>query len=232
MTDINEGQPAIQPPSKKKSGCLIAIVIVVLLMGLFGINSAKENEPKEPKDTRVHNPLLIKEMELSKDQESDIVDLFTACGIGEITKAERFQGNETETSYWVKDEETSYYNEPIVVFLFNDTRQVKAIYYDDNDIYLAGGAINDIRKYYVNSDQRFVCQYTAEELIPQCLTVPLSAKFKAPWNYKIENGHVMVQSRVNYKNTFGVDFESEFQITFDESANPISVILGGKEFLK
>lgn len=182
--------------------------------------------------TQKSSSKLGKAMQLTPEQESGILTVFESCGIGEIKTANQVQEGEEETSYHLKDVETSHYNTPIVVWVRNSDKTIESIYYGDHTIYENGTPISLVSLYYVSSDMRTAAKLAAESLVKQCLNVPNSAKFKSDWTFAVQDGFVYTQATVVSKNLYGVDLEAKFQVKFDQiTATPVSVIIDGKEYM-
>ena len=180
--------------------------------------------------------MLGRAMDLTREQEEKVLDIFARCGIGELASVEMFQEGENRTSYYVEDEETKAYagaEYAIVVWLTNGTKEIDAIYFHSQDIYMNGEVLAKVSDFYVNREERDKYRVTAQMLINQLLLVPDSAKYPAQsgWAFGLEDGVVIVQSSVKSKNAFGVALENRFQITFKDG-NPISLILDGEEYIK
>ena len=128
---------------KKKRGCLIPVLIVLVIFlgaGTFGIMQIMQNP-----DAYQAKSMLAKELELTSDQESAMLEIFQSCGIGEITSANLFQSGEDRTSYHLFDEETAHYKgaeNAIVVWVDNTSKEIQEIYFRDHDIYLNGEVVS------------------------------------------------------------------------------------------
>ena len=218
-----------QPP--KKLGRIVAPLIILIMVAsiiIIAIVSPGENASSDKTP-------LMKAMNVTKDQEAEMLSVFKACGILDIKKVEVFQTGEQSTSYYAIDIETAYYGHPIVIWIYNDSKKVEAIYYEDNTIYEKGKVKSNIQDYYIDAETRSGYQLLAETLVKECLNYPNSAKFKygsSNWAFKKEKGKVTIQSSVNAKNAFGVDSDMKFQIVLGKDGTPKSFILDGKEYLK
>lgn len=216
---------------KKKRGCLIPIVIILIFAGAFTfviMQIATNSEQYQAKS------ILAKELELTTDQEAAMLDIFTQCGIGEITSASKFQSGEDHTSYHLKDEETDAYKAgTIVIWVNNNTKAVESIHFQDYDIYLNGTVVAPITNFYVNSADRDSYRVSAQLAVNQLLNYPDTAKYPAisGWRFGIEEGVVIVQSSVTSKNALGVEATLNFQVKF-ESGTIISLILDGTEYIQ
>lgn len=208
--------------------------LILFAIGVFaGIMQGISSETKP--DARSASK-LGRGMELTREQEEKLLDIFSRCGIGEIDSVETFQAGEDRTSYYVEDEETKAYggaDYTIVVWLNNEAKEVDAIYFHDQDIYTDGEVRAKVSDFYVSREDRDKYRASAQTLVNQLLLVPNSAKYPSAsgWAFAIRDGKVLVQSSVQSKNAFGVDLESKFQVTF-ETGNPVSLILDGQEYIK
>jgi hypothetical protein len=222
--NINMQQPIVK--KKKSHGCLISFLIFIgfiavlwtLLTSIVSDNS--ENNAK--------GSVLATTLNLTDDQEADILDVFDKCGIGEISSIQKFQSGDGHTSYYVTDDEVSQ----IVVWI-SDDKTVESIYFHDYDIYVDGEVIAPITNYYVPSENKDEYRTLSQEIIKKLLNYPDTAKFKGitSWKFGVdENGLIIVQSSVTAKNAFNVESTTEFQILYDDKT-PTSVILDGKEYL-
>lgn len=220
--------------SKKKKGCLIPCLIIIVIFGgalIFGISQIAQNpEAYQAKS------VLAKELGLSSDQEATMIEIFSKCGIGEITSVTEFQSGEDHTSYHLDDEETAFYSgadNTIVVWVDNDRKVVEAIYFHDQDIYLNGEVLDQVTNYYVNSENRSEYRVAAQMAVKELLNYPDTANFPAisGWAFGVEENTVVVQSSVTSKNAFSIEDTLDFQVKFD-SGNIISLILDGVEYIQ
>ena len=102
--------------------------------------------------------MFARELQLNQEQKATMQDIFTQCGIGEITSVKSIQHAETKSSYWLTDNETEFYGKgsdyAIVVWVDNETKQIKEIYFHDQNIYIDGKVVTPITQYYVNEEAR------------------------------------------------------------------------------
>lgn len=205
------------------------IFLIVAAAFTFGVMRIVQN----PEQYQVKS-VLAKELDLTAKQETAIIDIFTQCGIGEITSASKFQSGDGHTSYHLEDEETSAYRAgTIVVWITDKTKTVEAIYFQDQDIYIDGTVVAPITNYYVNSADRDSYRVSTQLAVNQLLNYPDTAKYQAisGWRFGIEEGIVIVQSSVTSKNALGVEATLDFQVKFDHSSI-ISLILDGTEYIQ
>lgn len=223
-------QPDTKPFYKKKR---FIILFAYILFVFIGIVTVAKNNPTE------NISILANAMTLTSEQEKNIRDIFDNCGIGKIVKAVKFQGNENETSYHVDDEETAYYGDidnTIVVWLNNNDKTLKSIYFNNRDIYINGKVISKITDHYIDSELRTEYRTMAQLYIEKFLNYPKTAKFGSAsyWQFKVNDaGYDVIKSSVDAKNAFGVESTLAFQISIDRGKKkPVSVILNGREYLK
>lgn len=58
----------------------------------------------ETKDTTPNTiSMFARELQLNQEQKATMQDIFTQCGIGEITSVKSIQNAETQSSYWLTD---------------------------------------------------------------------------------------------------------------------------------
>lgn len=176
--------------------------------------------------------ILAKELDLTSEQETAMVDIFTQCGIGEIISATQFQAGNDHTSYWLHDNETKAYRDAVVVWVTNSTKALESIHYGDYDIYVDNQVVEKITAYYVNSKDRDKYRTSTQMLINETLNFPDTADYPASreWRYGIEDGLVIVQSSVTAQNAFGVPSTLDFQVKW-QNGNPVSIIVDGREYL-
>ncbi len=191
-----------------------------------------------PKDTTSTSiSLFSRELELNQEQKTAMIDIFTQCGIGEITNVNPIQHGETQSSYWLTDNETEFYgkggNNAIVVWVDNETKAINEIYFHDQDIYVNGEVIAPITQYYVKEEDRNNYRVIAELTITPLLNFPKTAKYPASrgWQFDIEDDIVTANSSVEAENALGVKIETPFQIKFS-GENVIYLNLGGTEYIK
>ena len=234
-TDVTTSNPVppIQPTaaypnpksSKKgrKMGCLLFVLLFFgsLMFGIFQIIQNPEQYQKKS--------ILMKEMNLTAEQEQDILKIFGKCGIGEISKVERFQSGDTHTSYYLTDNEVSQ----IVVWVSSEGK-IESIYFHDNDIYVNGKVVNPITDFYVNSNDKDEYRTISESAIKKLLNHPNTAKFPgiSKWKFGIDDGIIIVQSYVTAKNSFGVEDTIDFQVKFNKHKKIVSLIMDGTEYIR
>lgn len=217
---------------KKRRGCLFYVAIsmflffVACLAALFIMVISGEHQAKST---------LAKELELTNEQESAMVDIFTQCGIGEIISASKFQEGESQTSYHLDDEETAAYkgvNNTIVVWVDNESKAIESIHFHEHDIYMNGEVLEQVTDHYVNSEDCEKYRVASQMAVTRLLNYPDTAKYPARsgWYFGIEEGVVIVQSSVTAKNAFGMESTSEFQVKFTNGAIT-SLILDGTEYI-
>lgn len=216
---------------------LIAFLIVILLLFLIvgiGVNSSgNKNSPTISSKTLS----LAAEMELTEQQETDMLSIFDQCGILEIKTVTRFQEGEDRTSYHIDDIETQSYrgaNNTIVVWIDNETKSVQEIFFNDNDIYRDGQVIAKVSDYYISDKLRQEYRVTAQMLINQYINYPDTAKYKSAgeWKFGVQDGFDVVQSTVEAENALKQKITENFQIKYDrKTGNPVSIIIGDQEYL-
>lgn len=227
---------ASSPSNKKGHGCLVTVLIILLLFGTgltCGVSKILENPDQYSRSPK--KSILAETMELNSDQETDMLKIFEACGIGEITSASIFQSGENRTSYYLEDKETAAYKGAeytIVVWVDNVNKSVESIHFHSQDIYLNGEVLSPITAYYVNSADRDEYRIESQLAVKQLLNYPDTAKFPAisGWAFGIEDDTIIVQSTVTAKNAFNVESTSTFQVKF-VSGNITSLILDGTEYI-
>lgn len=224
----------MEPKPKKRRGCLIFTIVALVFLALccaVAITVAPETA-KAPKS------LLAETMDLTEQQEQDMLAIFEACGIGEIKDAAQFQTGDSHTSYHVNDDETGHYggvDNTIVVWVLNDTKEIESIYFHDNDIYVDGVVIAPVSDYYVSSAQRDAYRVSAQLLVKQVLNYPDTAEFGAAskWSFGVRDGYDVIQSSVTAQNAFGVKTTTDFQIKVERSTNKaVSLIMDGTEYIQ
>lgn len=217
---------------KKRRGCSLPVLILILILGgsaAFALFVLSQN----PEDYQ-NKSVLASELDLTTEQENSMLEIFSQCGIGEITSASKFQDGEGHTSYHLKDEETDAYKAgTIVVWVNNTTKAVESIFFQDEDIYLDGTVVAPITNYYVNSADRDSYRVSAQLAVNKLLNYPDTAKYPAisGWRFGIEEGVVIVQSSVTAKNALDVESTSDFQAKFT-NGTITSLILDGTEYIK
>lgn len=85
--------------------------------------------------------IISRELDLTEEQEAEMLTLFEQCGIGEIKSFKLFQDGVDENSYFLDDENTAGHQSPgdtIIVWIVNETKEVESIYYRDQTIYADG----------------------------------------------------------------------------------------------
>lgn len=220
----------------KKVLLVIVIVFVFLtIVGLIaGIQDSKKNTSVSEDNQLVYSKTTLgKALELTEEQETAMVNIFTQCGIGEIVSASQFQAGDDHTSYWLYDSETKAYNDAIVIWITNSTKTLESIYYGDYDIYTEGNVIAQITDYYVNSEDRDSYRVSSQMLVNKVLTNPETAQYPAAsgWKYGLEDDIVIVQSSVTSENSLGIEATIDFQVKWQDG-NPISLIIDGKEYIE
>lgn len=213
---------------EKKTAVIIACLILSLV--LFTACGGEKQSTSEQKTS-----LLAETMDLTAEQEAAMMEVFSACAIGEITSAKVVQSGAERTSYHLKDEETSHYLEPIVVYINNATKAVETIYYADQDILIDGSPVSLVTLYYVSTQQRETIQLVVQNALTQVLKHPDSAKYKhlKDWQIGVIDGQIVAQSDVTSLNDFNVEETLKFQAIFDQlTAELKSFIVDGTEYIK
>lgn len=221
---------------KKRRGCLIpllifAVVIIAIAAGIAaGVGGAPKQEPKS---------LLAETMDLTEQQEQDLLAVFSACGILEVKEATQFKEGDGQTSYHIRDVETDSYRGmegTIVVWLDNSTKTVNAIYFDDHDIYVDGATVAQVSSFYVSSAQRDEYRVSVQLMVKEHLNYPDTAQFgsASKWAFGVnEGGYDVIQSSVTAKNAAGVESTENFQVLIDRATgSPVSLNIGGTEYIQ
>ncbi len=226
-TPLQSNPSAIVYPqtSKKKTSNSITVIFAVLIFVsilVFIISNIMKNPEAYKKQS-----IIEKEMKLTKEQEEKALEIFEQCGIGEISKIKTFQSGEAHTSYYVTDNEVS----EIVVWVTSEG-EIESIYFGDNDIFVDGEFIAPITNFYVNSKEQDIYRTITQTEIKKLLNDPDTAQFRgiSAWNFKVEDGIVIVQSSVTAQNSFGVKDTIDFQLKFDNK-EIISLIMGDTEYI-
>lgn len=213
---------------------LIAIIFFVIILG----SNLQKNKKVESTDSTEYaeQSILAKTMELNPTQETAVLKIFEACGIGEIVSASRVQAGEEHTSYHLKDKETNAYKGAeyaFVVWVDNASKTVESIYFHSQSIYIDGEVLSPVTDYYVNSEDRSKYRVASQLAVQQLLSYPDSAKFPAisGWAFGVEDGTIIVQSSVTAKNAFNMESKMTFQVKF-VSGNITSLILDGEEYIR
>ena len=217
-------QPQFVP--KKKSnvkGCLIAflIAIVLFVVLIVGITQLGGNLPTAKRSD------IAKVMSLTEEQENKLSKVFDDCGILEIKDVKLFQAGETETSYHINDIETASYagvDSTIVVWLDNESKDVRSIYFHDEDIYINGEVVAKVSDFYVPKKLREQYQVAAQKLVKETLSYPDTAEFEYgsfKWSFDVKDVYDACQSTVKAQNAFGGPNTMTFQIRFDRSSGKV-----------
>lgn len=223
----------VNKEKNKGCGCLIAVAIIAVAFCVFvAILSAVYGDGGSASNSSI----IKRELELTDEEASTMLQVFEDCGIGEITSVQLFQSGDDRTSYHMEDEETAMYggvSGTIVVWVDNESKAVQEIYFNDNDIYLDGEVIAPITNYYVSSEDREKYRTASQIAVKQILNYPDTAEFKSisGWKFGIEGNTVIVQSSVSAKNAFGMESTSDFQVKF-ENGSITSLVVEGTEYVK
>lgn len=221
-------QPTIQPQvmikkkKKKGKGCLISIIIFLILCFVLFVGLSKLSADLTPKQSEIAKVML-----LTEEQEVEIKKVFDECGILDIKNVTLFQEGEKATSYHVNDVETASYagiNNTIVVWLYNENKAVKSIYFHDEDIYIDGEVIAKVSDFYVSKELRDRYRVTAQLMVKKTLNYPDTAKFESSslsWAFGVQNGYDGCESTVQAQNAFGVPSTMKFQFRFDRNTGAI-----------
>jgi uncharacterized protein (UPF0333 family) len=224
-------------PVKKRRGCLLPFLVLLFALLIIGIAVGVATSGGTASSS-AQKSVLAETMDLTEQQEQDMQAIFDACGVVEIKEATKNQEGEESTSYYVRDDETEHYtgmNGNIVVWVDNSTKAVKAIYFDDQDIYVDGAVVAQVPDYYISSEQRDAYRVSAQTLVKECLNYPDTAEFGAAskWSFGVRDGYDVIQSSVTAKNAVGVESTEDFQIKVDRATGTaVSLILGGTEYIQ
>ena len=224
------GKKQKKPLAARLFGWFVILFVISAFAGIM-LAVPSESQPGARSTSK-----LGKVMGLTRGQEEQVLDVFARCGIGPVDSVETFQEGENRTSYYVEDDETKAYggaDYTIVVWLENTSKEVREIYFHDEDIYMDGKVLAKVSDFYVSREDRDKYRVSAQMLVNELLLVPDSAEYPAlsGWSFGMEGGVVVVQSTVTSKNAFGVEVKNKFQVKF-QNENPISLILDGTEYIK
>lgn len=223
-----------QVKKKRRHGCLITVIAILgafIALVVILANTVGNNPPAK-------QSTLAKALELTDEQEFTMVQVFNACGIGDIVDATVFKSGEARTSYYVNDKETAAFSgadRTIIVWVDNSTKAVQEIYFNDITIYADGEVKANLPDYYISEALRDTYRTAAQVCVNNCLNYPDTAKYPGiyEWRFGVHDGLDVVQSTVTAKNAFGVQDKMEFTIKFDRSTGaPVSLVLNGQEYIK
>lgn len=224
----------MQPKAKKRGGCLIPIIVVLVFIVLIGVAISMAIS----EGGTAQKSLLAETMDLTERQEQDMLTVFEQCGITEIKAVTLVQSGDDRTSYYVEDDETEHYNgadNAIVVWIDNDSKAVDAIYFHDSDVFADGVVIAQVPQFYVSAALRDQYRVDAQLWVKECLNYPDTAEFGAAskWAFGVQDGYDIIQSSVTAQNAFGVKTTTDFQIKVDRATNTaVSLIMDGKEYIQ
>lgn len=220
---------------KKGHGCLITVIIMFVLFGLFGIivnNGVKDvkNNPQKYDDS-----IFAKFIDVTTDESKVIDDILIQCGITSaksITHDELLDNAhiEGETGYRIAISDSV---DNIILYLSADNT-VTMIRYADYDLYNNDSVIATLDDYTVSKDELDKYQYLCQEKVKEVLKSPSTAKFPnyTEWGWKQEKNLFYAQGYVDSENSFGATVRSQFEFTIDMSTNTIqSLIFDGQEII-
>lgn len=225
-------------PRKKRHGCLSTVLALFVIFSAIGIAVSVGASQSGSKASSTSKSILAETMDLTEDQEKNVLTVFDACGIVEIKDVTQVQVGEDQTSYYVNDDETEHYrgiDSTIVVWINNNSKEVNSIYFNDHDIYIDGEVIAPVSDYYVSSAQRDQYRVDVQLLVEEVLNYPNTAEFgsKSEWSFGVQDGYDIIQSSVTAQNAFGVESTETFQVKVDRSTSTVvSFILGDTEYIK
>lgn len=211
---------------KVRKGCLVPSLVFIGLIGfglIFGLMQVIENPEQYSKKSE-----LGKVMELTKEQEDDIVQILNESGIGEIKSVKLFNTGEKKSSYYISTQDVSN----VVVWISNDKKLLE-IYYNGNDIYVDGNVVSPVTNFYMSQEEKAGLRLIVEKVIKDNLKSPSTAKF-APvreWNYTKDNNVSVVSAYVDSQNGFGATIRTKFQFTFEKD-KITSLLIDGVEYIK
>ncbi len=214
---------------------ILEILLVILVVGsIVGIIVGVSSQPNKKEQSE-----LAKVMKLNEEQEKEVLLILEKCGVGELVSVKQFQAGEKETSFHLEDKETIFYTNldyTVVVWLDNETRNVKTIYFHDVTIYENNEVKAQITDYYISEDARNKYCTTIQMMVNKFLSYPKTAKYKniSKWAFYVsDDGYDCIQSIVTAKNAFGVEIEIPFSIKCKRNTKQlVSFIFNGEEYIK
>lgn len=214
---------------KSKLPLVIVLVAVLLVIGAFVSMAVFEFPIALPFDVPFLSgskpeTLVGETMELTKDQEKEVLAGLEECGFAEIKEVDLIKYGAKSSTYAVQDIWTAQFmekDEAAVVEIANGEEGEKTldkITFQGREIYADGKVSAPITDYYLTLAQRD--DYLADTLaaVKKELDVPETAVFpsRSGWTFEMDGGNVTVTSSVTAKNNSGQAVTRNFLALFEE----------------
>lgn len=263
-TNVMLEQPTTSKANDKLKLLLVAFLIV---LGFFGYvlifrkgnsetSGKKETPPNSENNANLtsgvqenlnstttapvtkEDSLLKKAMNITDEQEAEIIQIFNNCDIKEIVSVEQFRKIDTSTSYHIRDVETNRFKGmagTIVVYIDNQTGKLRDIYFNDNDIYVDGSMVSKVSDWYISDDDFQKYRVLTQQYLAMMLQNPDSAEYPARsgWSSGVIDGLDCLSSTVTVENIYGGHQQLSFVAKFLRQNKSIkSLTIDGVEMLK
>jgi len=218
-----------------KVGCLslIGLFILIFAFGFFFGDTSKQVLKSDKVLGATPNDKLAKEIGISSDEASSILDALKLTGLEDYKKIEHddlldnahFEG---EKGFRIEKENVSN-----VILYLNSDSSVYQLKFADHILYENGTTLAVIDDFILSNQQKSDIQFQSQEALKKVLKSPSTAKFPniLEWSIEKVNGEIIVNSYVDSENGFGAMIRSEFQLKVKDNTI-YSLVINGKEYLK
>lgn len=231
---------------KKKNGCAIGCLIVLILFGGFFIINVIQVTKLITSDTanidsslteptvKTSTQLIQDAIGITEEQAKAIEDILSQCEVTDIYEVTYKTDFDEDNIKYYKVEfknNLNFTNTKVNLGILDNI--VKEIYYIDYKLYGDGEILNKLSDFILSSAERSDLHYKCQKAIEAILVSPSTAKFASivDWKFGKKIKTTLVQGYVDSQNGFGAMIRSEFQFEF-EDGTLISLIFDGEEYIK
>ena len=223
---------APQEPQKEKKGSKgrtilgIASAVVLLIM----IISIITNDPDSTAATKAaaaydkQVKIVADACSITPEQAAHVVDIIQECGL---------QNNITEVKHFINlDDGGKVYEMKVggdaLMLVLTAAGDVDEINLKKSDIQFYADGDIQYRVFDYDTKEKYIM--LSRGIVGRYVSFPQEAKWA--WGDVFEQkGFIYAKSSVEVKNAFGVKSTVSYQVKFDKSGSPVSVIIDGKEYL-
>lgn len=219
--------------SKKKNGCAIGCLIVLILFAGFLILLINIT-PSIETTVKTQTQLIQDAIGITEEQAKAIEDILLQCEVTDISEVTyKTDFDEDNIKYYKVEFKNSlnFTNTKVNLGILDNI--VKEIYYIDYKLYGDGQILNKLSDFILSSTERSDLHYKCQKSIEAILISPSTAKFASivDWKFGKKIKTILVQGYVDSQNGFGAMIRNEFQFEF-EDGTLISLIFDGEEIIK
>lgn len=218
---------------KKKKGCLIPILIVlVVAVGL--VASAMYALSNADGLGATSRGKIAKEMGITLEQADEVLAVFEACGITDYKEGVHDDllddlDYEGQTGYRV----AAAGQKNIIVYL-NTEGKIDLISWNEITFYQNGVSLGRISDYVLSQKEIDQLMYNCENAVKEILKSPSTSKFPllTEWKFAKTPDSVVISSYVDAQNSFGAVVRSFFTVKLlPDQTTVVSFVFDGEELI-